>query len=227
MTGWLTALADLVFPPKCPVCRQPVAEHGAWCQRCLIAPSALSLLDRAAHRLRWLDSCRFVCEYSGGVKRLLHDMKFRRQSRYAVQLTWLLNYCRVAEKLPAADLVIPAPLHADRLAERGFNQTEKIFRPWAAGHGLVWLAGALERGRPTQPQWGLSAAGRRQNIKDAFKLTRPMAVKQKIILLVDDIVTTGATLDECARILKQGGAAAVHGLALAGGDQWFPSPKPR
>ena len=123
----------------------------------------------------------------------------------------------LAELVSPDVLVIPVPVSADRLAERGFNQVELLFGDWSRQQGLEWEAGTLLRRRPTTPQWELDRTQRRENIKGAFFVNAPATVQDRHILLVDDIVTTGRTLEECAGVLRQAGAESVRALALANG----------
>jgi len=238
---WGEAISALFWPPKCPACRAAVSRHGEWCASCLmraVAPRQIAPLER---RLAFLDSCLVLCPYAGDVRKILHGLKFRRRKKDAVYLEWLLERGTAgAAAFSATDgagvrhapaawaaggetafpeavaVAVPVPLHSRRLAERGFNQTEVIFRGWAARRGMAF-ADALSRIIPTAPQWELNLKARRQNIKGAFLATRPEAVRGKRILLVDDIFTTGATMDECAAVLKAAGAIRVDALALAGG----------
>ena len=112
-------------------------------------------------------------------------------------------------------LVIPVPVSADRRAERGFNQVELLFGDWSRQQGLEWDAGTLLRRRPTTPQWELDRTQRRENIKGAFFVNAPATVQDRHILLVDDIVTTGRTLEECAGVLRQGDVSAGDAAFLA------------
>lgn len=216
-TNCWTALLDMIYPPKCPACKIQVYEHGAWCQPCLARILSVRQINMAEHNLTALDSCQVVCEYTGGLKRLIHDMKFRQQQRYAIYLRWLIKRNIAIEKFSNIDYVIPVPLHDARLKERGYNQAEAIFKDWAKAGKLSWKPGILQRTRQTTPQWELKMTERRKNIKNAFVITRPEMVKNKHIIIVDDIITTGITLDECARVLKKNGAASVHGLVVASG----------
>ncbi|QDR81973.1 ComF family protein [Sporomusa termitida] len=212
---WLEALLALIFPRRCPSCRQ-WADHHGWCQACLgrlVRPTQVAV---AIHNLVYLDGCQTVVGYSGPVRRLIRDMKFRRVTRHAGRLSRLLDYGLVPDCYAGVDRVVPVPLHRQRLAERGFNQTALIFQPWAARQRLSWLE-ALARTRATAPQWQLTLKERRKNSQGAFAVTRPDLIKGKRILLVDDIFTSGITMNECARVLKQAGAVKVQGLALAGG----------
>ena len=215
-TYW-TAFLDMIYPPKCPACKTPVDVQGAWCQTCLAKILSVRQINMMEHHLTALDSCLVVCEYTGSLKRIIHDMKFRQQQRYAIHLRWLIQQHIRAGDFPPIDYVIPIPLHAQRLKERGYNQAEAIFKDWAMAGKIPWITDILERTRYTIPQWELNIVERKQNIKGAFVLGKPEMVKNKHIMIVDDIITTGITLDECAKVLKKAGAAGVHGLTVASG----------
>jgi ComF family protein len=217
LANYWSTLLNIIYPPKCPYCKTLVKEHGAWCSRCLADILSTREINVMEHHLKYLTSCRSVCEYTGGLKRIIHDMKFRKQKRYAIYLRWLLNNSRKPNYFSVIDYVVPVPLHADRLQERGYNQAEIIFKQWSEKANLVWIPDLLVRCKYTIPQWELTLSERRKNIKGAFLITRPEIVKDKNILLVDDIVTTGITLDECAKMLKKAGAASVHGFSVASG----------
>lgn len=216
MTSYWTAFLDLIYPPKCPACKEGVHEQGAWCQACLARILSLRHFSLGEHGVKALDSCQVVCEYTGVLKRLIHDMKFRQQQKYGAQLSWLLQYVQIEEAIPQP-LVIPVPLHRERLRERGYNQAEAIFKKWAKKKKLLWMPELLQRTRYTVPQWELNLRDRRQNMKKAFVLTKPEAVKNQHIILVDDIVTTGITLEECAKVLKKAGAVSVTAIVIASG----------
>lgn len=122
-----------------------------------------------------------------------------------------------AEMLMGADLLVPVPLHRWRLLKRRYNQAALLARGIGQISGITMLPDALIRRRATRPQEGLSRAGRRRNVRAAFAL-RPHyrgRVAGKVVVLVDDVLTTGATLDECARVLLAAGAAEVRVLTLA------------
>lgn len=215
LTAWWAALLDLIFPQRCPACRQ-WTEGPLWCHECLAQLARPTQVSLKLHKLKWLDECLTVTDYTGAVQRLIRDMKFRRMTRQAPKLGQLLAYAIPTDRYFEADVIVPVPLHADRLQERGFNQTELIFSQWAEKQKLIWTD-ALTRTRATEPQWELNLKERQANIKGAFRVTRPELIAGKHILLVDDIFTTGLTMNECARVLKQAGAITVKGLALASG----------
>jgi ComF family protein len=116
---------------------------------------------------------------------------------------------------PASTSSSPCRWHRKKLQRRGFNQAEALFRDWASAR-WTWCD-ALQRLRPTKVQWQLRRDERTENVHDAFAVKETIDVDKKHILLVDDIFTTGATLEACAHALKQKGAASVTGLVIASG----------
>ncbi|MBI3785882.1 MAG: ComF family protein [Deltaproteobacteria bacterium] len=110
---------------------------------------------------------------------------------------------------------MPVPLHDDRLRWRGFNQALLLARRVAGATQVSVAPFLLERTRPTQPQVELDETQRRNNVKNAFRAARPELIRNRQFLLVDDVMTTGATADECARTLRTAGARCVDVLALA------------
>ena len=215
--SWLEAALQLLFPMRCPECGREVGSKGAWCAGCVQELWSSRRLDVAERGMRHVERCQVLMGYQGAVRALLHGLKFQGRRANAAPLSWLLLLADEAELVSPDVLVIPVPVSADRLAERGFNQVELLFGEWSRQQGLEWEAGTLLRRRPTTPQWELDRTQRRENIKGAFFVNAPATVQDRSILLVDDIVTTGRTLEECAAALHQAGAASVGALALANG----------
>ena len=218
--SWLEAALQLLFPLRCPECGREVGGKGAWCAGCVQELWSPRRLDVAERGMRHVERCQVLTGYQGAVRTLLHGLKFQGRRANAAPLSWLLSLAdeEELEELVSPDvLVIPVPVSADRLAERGFNQVELLFGEWSRQQGLEWEAGTLLRRRPTTPQWELDRTQRRENIKGAFFVNAPATVQDRHILLVDDIVTTGRTLEECAGVLRQAGAESVRALALANG----------
>jgi ComF family protein len=120
-----------------------------------------------------------------------------------------------AELLAGADLLVPVPLHWTRLFARRYNQAAVLALAMAKSAGLAVSADCLIRHRRTPSQGRKNALARRRNVAGAFALRRAGEVRGKNILLIDDVLTTGATVEECARVLKRAGAARVDVLALA------------
>jgi ComF family protein len=161
--------------------------------------------------------------YAGALREILHAFKYQNRRSLAHHLAVLMREVGT-DILRGADCAVPVPLHASRLRERGFNQSADL-----AQHLGLPVVTALRRTRATPPQTGLPAARRRPNVADAFapahglvSLLRPWQsgmldrwVVGRTVVLVDDVTTTGATLEACARILVQSGAAEVRALTVA------------
>jgi ComF family protein len=111
--------------------------------------------------------------------------------------------------------VAPVPLHPARLFKRRYNQAAELARPLARQHGLAYLPDVLVRRRQTGSQAGKSGGARRRNVAGAFEVRAPTSVTGKAIVLIDDVLTTGATAEACAKALKSAGAASVDLLVLA------------
>jgi ComF family protein len=143
---------------------------------------------------------------------VLHRCKYERDvSLAAVLAGWLVRHC---PRDRTYDIVIPVPLHRDRLRWRGFNQAVLLARPLARAWDVPHDPFVLARTRHTAPQVGLDERERRRNISGAFGVRRPSAVRERSVLLVDDVYTTGATLEECAHVLRRAGARHVDALVL-------------
>ncbi len=145
---------------------------------------------------------------------MLQRYKYNRDVTLVRPLAELLRErCPVA--LSDFDVVMPVPLHVNRLRWRGFNQAHLLVKPLAREVGVPVDPWSLERVRPTRPQVELTEAERRRNVAGAFRVTRPERVRGRKILLMDDVYTTGATVDECSRALRRAGAVGIDVLVLA------------
>ena len=216
--GWLAAALSLIFPPQCPGCGAEVAGRSAWCNRCLNELWQPRILDTAERGMPHVEDCRALTGYDGAVRTLLHGLKFERRRGDAAPLAWLVAMADAAElsRLDLASVMaVPVPLSSLRREERGFNQVELIFAAWCKAQGMEWQDNLLLRRRHTAPQWQLDRQLRQQNINGAFSCNAPESIRHRKILLLDDIVTTGATLEQCALTLRRAGAASVQALCLA------------
>jgi ComF family protein len=155
---------------------------------------------------------RAAAIYEGPVATAIKRFKFRGQMAYLPVLQHWLKQPRCRELVAAADLLIPVPLHRRRLQSRGFNQALLLAQAFPEAQvGRETLA----RVRYTVPQVGLNPKERRDNVHRAFAVPRPAEVKGMNVLLVDDLFTTGATVRECARVLRRAGARRVEVLTVA------------
>ncbi len=203
-----------VEPPFCTVCGMVFKSREGenhTCGTCLAAPGHFS----AARALGIYDQSLMI---------LVHCLKYRGKLQLVRPLSRLLldAFCRYWQG-GYFDLIIPVPLHQKKLRSRGFNQAHLLVKEWPAeisrrsgtAADIHIAADVLVRQKWTRPQTGLGRKGRILNIKNAFDLPDAAPVRGKRILLVDDVFTTGSTVNECARVLMHGGAECVHVLTLA------------
>jgi ComF family protein len=231
-TAARTAL-DLVLPPLCLVCRQPVSDAGGLCASCWSAirfigpphceqcglPFAFEqgpLCGECLQRPPAFSRARAVMLYDDPGKTLILRFKHADRIHAAPALArWLAR--AGGDLLPHSDVLVPVPLHWRRLFQRRYNQSALLAKALSRQTGLPWLPDTLRRVRATASQGGLGARQRRLNVRGAFAV--PAALRARIAgkraLLIDDVLTTGATLDAAARALRRAGAADVFALALA------------
>ena len=165
---------------------------------------------------------RAVAEYDGAWRSLIREYKYQGKVQLALPLGRLLWYSLLVHWDPAQiDGIIPVPLHSSRLRQRGFNQSDLLMRCWREYGAVVkeacfWIDdGVLKRIRATPSQTGFDRQQRRDNLKGAFRVVDPTRVVERHLLLVDDVMTTGTTIEACCDTLLDAGAAAVHVLTLA------------
>jgi len=223
----------LIFPTDCPACARPLAEptRGPLCAPCwealprhrghlcacgLPLPPPLPVCGRCRRGLSAFATGASLGPYEGSLRVLLHELKYAGQRRVASRLAdALLEEPTAGLVLAGADALVPVPLHPRRKRERGFNQAELIAAALSRRTGLALLGAALVRRKDTSTQTGLSAAARRANVRGAFAVRRRAQVAGRRLVLVDDVLTTGATVEACARVLREAGAVEVRLLALA------------
>jgi ComF family protein len=154
--------------------------------------------------------------YQGALMEAIHQLKYGGKTSLSKPLSTLAKetFYRFWDA-SSTDLLLPVPLHIKRLRERGFNQTHLVNKKWARLEGIPFDGLTLSRSRWTEPQTSLARAERRKNVKGAFSLLHPDRVKGVRILLVDDVFTTGATVNECSKVLMKAGAESVDVLTLA------------
>jgi ComF family protein len=174
------------------------------CYSCQAAPLAI-------------DGIRSALLYEGGVRQAIHHLKYRNRRVLATTLAALMVEYWQAGPLPA-DVLVAVPLHPARQRERGYNQAELLARTLGHEIGLPVTTAGLKRVRHTRPQMSLNAPDRRKNVEGAFvcqALKGDDSIRDRRVLVVDDVCTTGSTLAACSLALRTAGAASVWGFTLA------------
>ncbi|MCS6829279.1 MAG: ComF family protein [bacterium] len=227
---WAEVL-DALYPPRCAACA--LVGCAGWCDECAehIPYIALPVCVRCGtpvHPEGFCIACyrrplvpeavRAVTRYEGVMRAAIHRFKYEGRPSLAPALAQLLVQSwqtPLAEALHGVDVVLPIPIHRRRERERGFNQSALLAREFCQSTGLPLLRGVLERTVYRQPQVGLGEVERRENVKDAFRMVQPHAVRGKSVLLIDDVWTTGSTLNEAASTLLAAGAERVFAYTVA------------
>ena len=205
MNNYFDAFLDLIFPPKCEVCKS--SSKAALCQDCF-----QSVKFMKPHL-----GIHSVTAYNDVVKHALHQLKFQNKKRLAQPMGVLMvQYLSQSMHLDLKqiDVLVPVPLHPNRLKQRGFNQAHLIALSIHQYYGIK-IENALLRVVDTKPQFDLDRKERFNNVKGAFAINKTNTIFNKKVLLIDDIYTTGATIAECANTLKVAGAKRTDILTLA------------
>ena len=189
-----------ITPPLCPVCGRP-QPSGILCPSC-VGWSAK------------IDGIRSPFRFDGAMREAIHQLKYRNLRALAVPLAKLLQDYLTTDPVPA-EVLVPVPLHRKRLRERGYNQSSLLARQLGKLANLPVVDDCLIRQRHAPPQARTATVEERQsNVTDAFAC-RDHRLRDKQVLLIDDVSTSGATLDACAAALKASGATSVWGLVMA------------
>lgn len=229
------AAMAVVFAPTCAACRLPLdsPSRGAVCQICWAAIRPLSeplcstcgdslpswrhegadtrQCVRCRRLSRTVTCARAIAPYEGSLRDILHALKYGGRRSVARPLGRLMA-ATGARVLEGADFVVPVPLHFVRRYQRGFNQAREL-----AVHVGAPVLDALRRTRATATQTDLPEAERHRNVRDAFAVAGGVGARLRdaVVVVIDDVSTTGATLDACARVLLAGGAREVRALTAA------------
>lgn len=225
----LNRALNTIFPETCPVCLEGRPDHAtapicAACWKAVIpykGPSCLicglpldgdssttcaeCIKDRPAFR-----SAISFGLYKGTLKKAVSLLKYHKMKRLSKPLAEML----LRMEIPHVDAVLPVPLYREKLRQREFNQSALIAKYTAKGIGRILVTDCLIKAKETMPQVGLNSVKRRRNVRNAF-VTQSSKIEGKDILLIDDVITTGATIRECSRVLKKAGAGNIYVMALA------------
>ncbi len=209
-------ILDFVFPPRCAACpRRGALLCSACCASCRLVPDSANQEQHRRLASPFLASTAGAYIFEGPVREAIHLLKYHRRTHVAMPLGDLLARYLLAHPL-IVDAIVPVPLHPDRLRLRGYNQAALLGQRLAQQIGVPLLDRHVLRVRHTGQQADLNRAERRANVEAAFAWRSARRPPPRI-LVIDDVLTTGATVDAVAQALHVAGARTVHALALARG----------
>jgi len=229
VNNWLKTLQNILFPSTCRLCRATGLPNLELCPACLAElPWLVHSCSRCAlplpldaditicfnclNRQPSVDRCTALFDYQPPVDRWIQDLKFGQDLAAARLLGELLVSKLSEDHVKGTTIVLPVPLHRKRLAERGYNQALEIARSLSE-KGYQLAPGCCQRHKATSAQSDLPARARKGNVRNAFSV--PRRLEGHRVLLIDDVMTTGATLNELARTLKNAGAERVEASVIA------------
>ena len=222
---------NLLFPPRCPLCGAPTDTAGGLCPDCFaaldflnppfcpscgrpVAREGMPKCPACVEAEPFAFTARAAVAYTDFSKKLPLSLKYGRDTRAGLLMARLMRGAG-ADVLNGADALLPVPLHRWRLISRRFNQAVFLAREISRETGVPTDAFALKRTRHTPKQGHFSKEKRFENVKSAFAVTAPARVAGKTVVLIDDVMTTGATLSACADALLSAGARQVRALTFA------------
>ncbi len=213
----LRIFTELLFPKRCLGCHR---EGSHCCEDCFslisLAP-APSVLERNSSLSGLFCATSYEDTFA---QRLIHAFKyppFLRDLAKPLALSIIAHISLLNKPIYPPDVICPVPLHKKRLKWRGYNHAEELARQLGKAFSLPVVTDALIRTKHTSPQANLGRKERLKNMQGVFEIRNPQEIAGKNILLVDDVYTTGATMEECARVLKKAGASRVFGAVVARG----------
>lgn len=224
----IDGLLDIIYPPHCVVCN--IYDRRWLCDECIAGiafleppfcpncgiPCTTGLCAECMEKSHLFKSANSAVEFSEPIVEIIHLFKYRGYIALADVLAQIMiDRFEKTSLRGKFDLIVAVPEHPSRIIERGFNQAEELAQRLSAAVGVEYAQNALLKTRKTSPQVGLQADKRASNLRGAYKAVNTIDLHQRSILVVDDVMTTGSTLDEAARALLDAGASSVRAYTLA------------
>jgi len=221
----ITKIFDFFLPRICPSCKQKLnSSEQIICDKCFdkLKLTPESLIEEEYHKKfalkKYIKEFHpiFIFEKDKEIQHIIHSLKYNRHFRVGVYFGKITGN-QIKDKIFKwqVDLIIPVPLHSVKKAERGYNQSEFIAKGISLETGIDWNKKIIKRKKYTETQTHLSAEERQSNVKDAFIVKDKKSVNGKNLLLVDDVITTGSTISECAHQLLLAGAKNIYATSIA------------
>lgn len=209
----LRKLIDILYPKQCVICGK--LNEDAICTKCYNAIKPSVRIDR--YKNKNFNEHLYILKYEGKVRNLIIDYKFNDKAYlndFFVKI--ILKNKKICRKIKNYDIIIPVPIHKKRKAERGYNQSELIARKIEENFNeLNLVTNSLIKEKSNLPQSLLTKKQRQENVKQVYKVINKEKIKGKRIILFDDIYTTGATANECAKVLKENEAKEILVFTIA------------
>lgn len=210
---WKAAL-NFVYPSSCMICKASLPDSPGLCDSCW---DDIEIWDSALNEVDFdheFDQIVILYQFNDCVRSLIHALKYQGKTLHGQIFGKALGQ-RISDLLKPDTVIVPVPLHPAKTRARGYNQSEVIARAAGRGSGLQVMANALKRIRPTPTQTRLGVLEREYNVRGAFRVRRPASIEGRNIFLIDDVITTGATLNACVLALRSAGAQCVSVGAVA------------
>lgn len=216
----------LIYPRNCITCNNSLFKHeNMVCNHCYISLPKSNFHTEENNELERVFAGRvpvvkassyYLFEKSGKVQKLLHSIKYKSNKGLAEQIgIWYGQSLKNCNAVAAADVILPVPLHPKKQKQRGFNQSEEFAKGLSMELNISLMSDNLFRNAFTETQTRKKKFDRWENVKDKFELKNPEALKNKKVVLVDDVITTGATIDACYEAMKNVPGIKISVLSLA------------
>ena len=217
----LYLIGEIFYPSRCLKCKKEITDRGVLCPVCRFMLHERRFFRGLDYECKFLDGFFIYYRYEGSMREALLQAKFFHRKSFVKKLAVEMENLSFSDLAGVWNLsedtwVVPIPTDKNRAKARGFDLPQEVFHSWTTKEKLKWKL-CLERIKGSEPQFGLNQQARKKNVIGCWQVCE--AVVGRHILLVDDIFTTGATMNEAARCLKEAGAAKVYAVALSGGKK--------
>ncbi len=204
-------ILELIYPKTCGMCEE--ISNSYLCSKCKLKIKNLLKLNTTKYKDKCFNSHTYLFKYEEGIRDKLLKYKFRDYSYlYKFFSEIIINNCNLKNNY---DIILPVPIHKKRKSKRGYNQSELIAKEISKNINVEYSKDVLIKTVDTVPQSTLNQHQREKNVLGIYKVINSQIIKDKNILLIDDIYTTGSTVNECSKVLKQNGAKLVDVLTIA------------
>jgi ComF family protein len=211
---------DFLFPPECPACGGSFSSKEVICSACVDAIIECSYNYTPSKRiLTGIDELSILLPYNPVCRNLIHALKYKGMHSIGLVLGKLMARKTMKEcSLPENPCIVPVPLHSSKLNDRGYNQSERLAEGLSSFTGYKIYGDIITREKNTSTQTFLDHENRISNVRNAFRYSGEKSLSGKSVILVDDVMTTGSTVSECAKALKEGGAGKIIVCVVATPD---------